>query len=162
VHHLPFSIKRVHLRTIELLKPLAKVFDLTPARFDMLYALSRRGRDLPTTQADLRRILDVSRSTVSRMAKALEALRLITRERFWLDRRKVLVRFTAAGRELFERAYRDLVENAMVDYRVDDYVVRAPQRLHIGLLAALEGALHLARRGVEDWATLRYPWHPED
>jgi DNA-binding MarR family transcriptional regulator len=172
MHHLSFSVKRIHLRTIELLKPLAKLFGLTPARFDMLYALWGRSKKyVHTTQRDLQSILDVCAATVSRMAQSLEDLGLITREEFALDRRKVLVRFTPEGLARFESAYRELVEADIGEdppstqptaaYIIDNYVIEAPAPLHARLFFALDEALRLARRGVQDRARLRFPWYED-
>src|SRR5277367_5509039 len=61
---------------------------LTGARFDMLYAVRRQGRflsgeedSIELRQSDLRRILGVTATVVSRMVRALERLGLVARRR---------------------------------------------------------------------------------
>jgi DNA-binding MarR family transcriptional regulator len=166
MHRATFSVKRVHLRTVELLKPLAAMFKLTPARFDMLYALwTRWKKHLHTTQRDLQAILGVCAATVSRMAQSLEKLGLITREEFSMDRRKVLVGFTRKGLARFESAYDELVDPRTEEglpatpptaYVIESYVTTAPYEMRTALFLAFEDALQRARRGVVDTATLRY------
>lgn len=78
MHAVAFTIKRAHLRTTDMSKRCVRRFGLTPARYDMLYALWKfRAK----RQRDLWAIFHVSRTTVSRMLAALETLGLVRRDR---------------------------------------------------------------------------------
>ncbi len=92
-----FSIKRAHLALLRLGRSLLTDDGLTPARFDLMNALGPTG----AKQSDLCRQLEVVRSVVSEMLASLEKLGWIERVR---EGRTKLVKLTAAGREVFERA----------------------------------------------------------
>jgi DNA-binding MarR family transcriptional regulator len=93
---------------------------LTCARFDMMYVLQFHPRCTRVTQRDLQDALGVSATTVSRMARALEKLGYLHRQRNPKDRRSLLVRLTDVGRALFDRTRRALMEG-----RIDDVVSQA-------------------------------------
>ncbi|MBC7018091.1 MarR family winged helix-turn-helix transcriptional regulator, partial [Salmonella enterica] len=96
MHRIFFSIKRVHLRVIEIGKGMLAEFGLTPARFDMLrVVLAHEPHGL--LQSRLRALLGVSGATVSRMLKALEELGFVTRTPFHRDRRNLLIELTSDG-----------------------------------------------------------------
>jgi DNA-binding MarR family transcriptional regulator len=148
-------------------KPLASV-GLTPARFDMLYALFARtgpGRwHHSIRQSDLRRELGVCPSVVSRMVRKLELLGLVTRARCPDDRRQIGIAITGRG---WGRIY-----------AAKPWLLRSVQRLVLGGICfgqhrdpferlrhmdSLEAYLGALRREFFDTATLGYPWgHPDD
>src|SRR5215468_82215 len=97
MHFLSFSMKRAHLRCVETLKPVAAMYGLTPARFDVLHVIFQRFGE--TSQANIRHVLGVSATTISRMVQALEKLGFISRQRHPRDRRTKLVWLTEQGRE---------------------------------------------------------------
>ena len=78
MHAIAIATKRAHLRTTHHLKQYARAYGLTPARYDMLIAISRSPICFQTS---LSRWFHVSRATVSRMLGALERLGLITRDK---------------------------------------------------------------------------------
>jgi DNA-binding MarR family transcriptional regulator len=96
-----FEMKKAHLAGARfgrtLLKPFTK---LTPARFDMLVALSEG----PMRQNDLWRLLGVVRSVVSEMLDSMRSLGWVKRIRA-ADGRTRLVSLTVRGAQLFRRAY---------------------------------------------------------
>jgi DNA-binding MarR family transcriptional regulator len=161
MHAISFALKRVQHRTLAISRRLLKGLALTPARFDMLYAIAdTANRRLP--QRTLCKKLGVTAPTVSRMAKSLEALGFIARRRSPYDHRRLDVYLTALGsyhlvyciREtsapmhfLLERAmskgdwFLDVAEHAMLD---------------------LDDQLFWMRKSMGDRAWLHYPFHPDD
>jgi DNA-binding MarR family transcriptional regulator len=99
MHAVAFATKRAHLRTLHHLQRITKRLGLTPARYDMLLAIGRGG----LLQRDLWRRFDVSRTTVSRMVRALESLGLVTRHRNAGEPSR-RVNLTDKGRILLDRA----------------------------------------------------------
>ena len=95
---------------------MLRSFGLTPARFDLMNALSMAP---DVTQSELRRRLGVVRSAVCEMLAVLESLGLVRRTRDSEDRRTWVVRLTARGRELLDRAYGDLIDSGDVPVYVD-------------------------------------------
>jgi DNA-binding MarR family transcriptional regulator len=171
MHAAFFGLKRAFHGTLRLMRsPLAKL-GLTAARFDMLYALphGRENFEVGLTQSDLRRTLGVSRPTVSRMLASLEQLRLVRRRRAEVDRRQILVALTRAGRLLIRKAERLLIDGGhaqfAVDCAVDPYQPSArwcDDTFCFFEMAGLESFLDRVRYAFGDFATLRYPWHPDD
>ncbi len=100
MHIIPFRLKRAWHSTLSHLRRLAKPFDLTPARFDLLRLL----QDRYMLQSAIHKALGVTRATTSRMLISLEKLGLIYRNRPYrtrrhLNRRNYLVHLTDEGRE---------------------------------------------------------------
>ena len=75
------------------------VEDVTLAQYRVLIELAARG---PQRVADLARLLEVERSTATRMCDRLVRKHLVHRRRTRSDRREVRVGLTPAGRELVE------------------------------------------------------------
>lgn len=100
MHSVAFAVKRAHLRTVHHLQRCVKRFGLTPARYDMMVAIAMRVAPL---QRDLWRLFDVSRTTVSRMLRALEELGLVCRHR-QPGRPSCSVNLTSKGRLALDRA----------------------------------------------------------
>jgi DNA-binding MarR family transcriptional regulator len=162
MHALFFSAKRVHHRILAFgrryfFKPLR----LTPARFDMLYAI--KGHRYGLTQRELRDILGVTAATVSVMATSLEALGHIKRKPCAGDARNVWVKVTKRGRRLVNKAIRLHVGSGAVDMIVDcAFSVKWYSDSRFEELYALDSALGYARRYLRDEATLHYYFHPDD
>lgn len=100
MHALFFHVKIAHLSIQVVARRLAREIDLTPARFDLLVAISRHGPYPGTRQDELRRTLHVSTSNVSRMVRALERLGWVERTRDRDDRRTWRVRLTERAEEM--------------------------------------------------------------
>jgi DNA-binding MarR family transcriptional regulator len=144
---------------------------LTAARFDMMYALTRRSgkqgkfdrREI--RQSELRQTLGVSAPVVARMLRSLEALGWITRRRpAHGDQRQRQVTLTEKGIVCIREAYK-------LNFRIAERIVYhaicwgkhhdAGERLvH---METLEGYLRSLRQYCRDGARLYYPWgHPDD
>ena len=160
MHQINFGFKRNHLLSLALTRPFAEQFNLTPARFDMLLAIYHRRRGA-TTQADLRDVLGVCPPVISRMARSLEELGFIARERLESDKRKVLVTFTARGFFLFKRALHKLLHSGVID-RAVGRVPPLSRKWRRDMLLGLSDSLLLMRNGFKDIASLLYVWHPDD
>ena len=109
-----FEVKGTHLAFQRAGRSFLRPYGLTPARFDLMNALGRNG----LKQSDLWKRLNVVRSVVSEMVGALQALSWVKRVRA-ADGRTWLVMLTRRGREVFERAYAECVENGDVTVTVD-------------------------------------------
>jgi DNA-binding MarR family transcriptional regulator len=162
MHHIFFSLKRTHHRALAYSRRLSVPYGLTPARFDMMYAIDRH-RDSLLWQSHLRRLLGVTAATISRMVRSLEELGYITRDRNAFDRRQIDIRITKLGSSVF-----DFVENLTMTTGNVDFIVTGAFAVlwyaesAISDLFDFEAFLHRARDRLWDTATLRYPWHPDD
>jgi DNA-binding MarR family transcriptional regulator len=97
MHALSFRLKRAHLRAMEIHKPLARMFGLTPARFDVMSVIRMMGG--ACWQSTIAAYLGVSGVTIGRMVQALEEQGLVRRDEDPYDRRKLVVRLTRCGFE---------------------------------------------------------------
>lgn len=105
MHFLMFRFKRAHLRSLAIARKLAKELQgLTPARYDIMYALSH-GAECQMLQCDLWRALGISRAAVSVMVRRLMALGFLRRWRSLADKRTFVVAFTTEGAEAMRLAY---------------------------------------------------------
>ena len=114
MHRIFFSVKRVHLRVVEISKRLVKHFELTPARFDML-RIVRLHAPHGVTQSRIRELLGVSAATISRMLKSLQVLGFVRRMRHPRDARDVLVWLTELGENRVSRAVAALIDSGVAD-----------------------------------------------
>ncbi len=154
MHFLSFSLKRTHLRTLALVRPWLRGSRITPARYDLLYALRRM--NCSVAQCTLRRAVGLAAATVSRTLKRLEALGLIRREPTMHDRRMKLVTFTGRGFAEFERVRRDVFWPGHLTIAYASAL--GPQSRQIGARLRRLNALHgQIARFFGDGATLRYP-----
>ncbi len=156
-----FGLKGGHLSASRFARRALRPFALTPARFDLMNALGRRG----ARQCDLWRRLNVVRSVVSEMVGALLELGWVKRVRA-ADGRTWLVSLTKRGRDVFERAYARWVESGDAAVYVDAVLVDRqfevdPARSRIELIT-------LTARFIDElgWELPRarslYPWDPAD
>ena len=102
MHDVAFTIKRAHLRTTHIAQRCVRRFGLTPARYDMMYAIWQHRA---TRQSDLWSLFHVSRTTVSRMLIALEGLGLVQRTRR-RGRTSCALELTTKGQDIIRDAVR--------------------------------------------------------
>jgi DNA-binding MarR family transcriptional regulator len=102
-----FGLKRAFHGTLRLGRKPLREHGLTAARFDLLFALTDEGRARRAAmyQSTLRRILGVSRATVSRMMISLEELGLVERRKSETDRRQLEVELSPWGWARIRDAY---------------------------------------------------------
>ena len=156
MHRIFFSIKRVHLRVVEISKRLTKTFELTPARFDMMRIVLLHA-PYGTTQWKIRTLLGVSAATVSRMLKSLEKLGFVARARCARDARDVVVTLTKLGRRRVAGAVRALVKSGVADTFAKRGVDFDPG-IATMKLAILQTELSSMRRIYGDAAAFIDPW----
>ena len=110
-----FETKSTHLALQRVGRKLLEEYGITPARFDLMNALGLKGM----RQSDLWKRLNVVRSVISVMVRALVKRGWVERARA-TDARTWLVTLTEKGREIFQRAFDERVENGdtavMMDY----------------------------------------------
>jgi DNA-binding MarR family transcriptional regulator len=164
-----FGLKRAFHGTLRIARPMLTSLGLTAARFDLLYALMESGHAVSKYQSRPRKTLGVSRPTVSRMLKSLEERGLVSRERSRRDRRQLDVRLTDSGRTLIRRAHRHLTKSGWARLAVDSALGATAMQnrwfdpMHCLMETdRLEGVLKKVRAAFGDFATLYYPWHPDD
>jgi DNA-binding MarR family transcriptional regulator len=160
-----FGLKRSFHGTLRVSRAGLAACGLTAARFDLLYCLYQRdGR--AGAQRTLTRELGVTRSTTSRMLASLEALGVVKRTRHFGDRRQRWVTLTDAGRARIQRAVYELdvlgssqlaVNCALGGERWYDFDSHG-----FFEMAKLDDLLRRIRGAFADFATLYYPWHPDD
>lgn len=164
-----FGLKRACQGALRAGHELTKEYGLTPARFDLLFAL-KQWRDLhgPTfalSQLGLRIALGVSAPTVSRMLRSLEKLRLVGRgPRKHEYRTTRPVWLTLRGRSLIRRAAKRIVYNKRAQ-RLSYRALRATREAHerdFVRRESLEEMLRTMRRFFGDVAVLHYAWHADD
>ena len=166
MHTVFFGFKRAHHATLGLTRVALKRMGLTAARFDLLFAAKSAGR-FGVLQSRLRRLLGVSRTTVSRMLASLEQLGLLTRKVTWSDRRTRLVELTPRGRATITFAHRAFTRSGWAQLALDSALgTYGAFRWYrdgdcIQATSLVDGLLRHVREAFRDRATLRYPWDPE-
>ena len=159
MHRSFFSIKRVHLRVVEIGKHLLRCYRLTPARFDMLrIVMEHDEEDVPAVaQAKICVLLGVSGATVSRMLKALEKLGFVTRAPEARDRRCRMVSLTLEGYAVISDAVRRFVDNGLAEKMarrgLDRDRVEGTRKLEV-----LQTMLSSMRKVYVDAAPFDDPW----
>ncbi len=112
------SLKQAANEALIAQNQMTKEFGLTPARFDVLFALKEFSDELPTmtmTQYELRDMFRVTAPVISRMLRSLEQLGLVRRgPRIRKYRTSRLVHLTSQGRSLIRRAAKRIVFNRRV------------------------------------------------
>jgi len=132
-----FEMKRGHLSASRFARRALRPFALTPARFDLMNAIGARG----ARQCDLWRQLNVVRSVISEMLRALLDLRWVKRVRA-ADGRTWLVMLTQRGRAVFERANSRWVESGDATVQVDAVLAEHhyevdPETKRVGLISMM-------------------------
>jgi DNA-binding MarR family transcriptional regulator len=158
MHIIFFGLKRAHHGTLHITRPMLIRMGLTAARFDLLYAVKERRNGI--RQSVLRRVLGVSRATVSKMLASLEELGLLTRETDREDRRTRRVRLTSLGLHRIRYAYRQLARSGWAQLAVESALGPAGAE---AATQVLDDLLSRIREAFGDFGSLEYPWpHPDD
>jgi len=122
-----FGVKRAFYATLNITRPGLADFGLTPARYDVLYAIADADTQYGVCpQRNLWRVLGVARSTMSKLLHSLEELGLVRRERWSIDRRQRYVSLTALGRARLRRAHRSLVRGNHIPLAVESALTEPP------------------------------------
>ena len=167
MHCIFFGLKRAHQGTLRITRGVLAALGLTAARFDLLYALKKSNGGV--VQSALRRVLGVSRATVSRMLASLEELGLVRRSVPGKDRRQRLVELTTKGRWRIAFAHRQLTRSGRAQLAVDSALAGEYAQFRWcdedacrKATASLQVVLDRLRDGFYDFATLDYPSGPEE
>jgi DNA-binding MarR family transcriptional regulator len=171
MNEIALGVKRTFHGFLRITRQRFASVGLTAARFDMLYAVRKHGlafrREDPVTinQSDLRRVLGVTATVVSRMVRALETLGLVERHRHgYGDRRQIRVTLTKRGLQTVNRACRLLLRRVQRSvYKAICYGHHRDSWKRLFAMDTLESYLRVLRKRFRDTATLYYPWgHPDD
>jgi DNA-binding MarR family transcriptional regulator len=161
MHAMLFGLKRGYYAGLRYARRVLLAFGLTPARFDLMFAVREHGWHL---QSELRRILGVAGPTVSRMLKSLEKLGLICRQTSPNDAREKIVQLTEEGGMCIERAAHAVIGSGCAEAAMSRAAMgeRPNWSFRRGMLAvqSLEEALVRVRRGFGDGAQLLYTHSP--
>jgi DNA-binding MarR family transcriptional regulator len=147
-----FELKAAHLSVQRVARFFAKPHGVTPARFDLMNALGEKGM----IQSDLWKRLNVVRSVICEMVRSLMELGWVTRVRA-ADSRTWLVMRTKLGREIFQRAFQETVNNGEVVFMLE----RGLEGCHSNTLTARETLWWYCGQFLEAYRT-RPPWRGED
>jgi DNA-binding MarR family transcriptional regulator len=164
MNHFLYATKRAYYGTLRVVRAPATSVGVTAARFDLMYAIfgAYRGQ---IHQAALARKVGVSVPVVARMLRSLEELGYVLRERCRVDRRKILVGLTKAGRRCFLRARLVLMCSGLVDLAIDSALGGErwfDEAYALDEKDRLDHALTRLRDAFWAGGELRYPWHPDD
>jgi DNA-binding MarR family transcriptional regulator len=167
MHAIFFGLKRAHHGTLRITRRVLAALGLTAARFDLLYAVKSERRGM--IQSALRKVLGVSRATVSRMLASLEELGFLRRTVTAQDRRQKLVELTTKGWWRIVRAQRHFMRSGWAQLALDS-ALAGQYREHRWCdeaacreaTASLHVRLDDLRRGFYDFATLDYPLGPDE
>jgi DNA-binding MarR family transcriptional regulator len=161
-------MKRAFHGTLRIPRKPLKGYGLTPARFDLLWALSTSPFE-SARQSRLRKELGVTAPTVSRMVKSLEALGVVRTERDPFDRRQRIVRLTKAGLARIGAAVECFIgrrgAKRILDRALGRHLPRGGgSRTSVVFTRTcdFDYLLGCIRDTCGDGATLHYPWHPDD
>jgi DNA-binding MarR family transcriptional regulator len=170
-----FASKRVFHSAVNLTRRSMQAVapGMTAARFDMMYALTRRSWDenkfdamKKLRQSELWRTLGVSPPVVARMLRSLEALGWVTRRRpAYGDQRQREVTLTEKGLACIREAYKT---HFRIAERIVYHAICWGKHRDAGArwvnMSRLESYLNSLREHCRDRAQLYlYPWgHPDD
>ena len=154
-----FALKRAWQSTLRLCRFILKDMGMTAARYDMLCAIKgERGR---TSQKRLREILGVTRPTVSKMLRSLEALGFVRRSVNPVDERCKDVWLTEAGAAALAFVYKKVVRPGWVHFALAWTMAPRtrkllPARFCDDEMMQLDRHLWRIRRGYCDTGSLSY------
>jgi DNA-binding MarR family transcriptional regulator len=160
MHQVFFSVKRVHLRVVEIGKKLLKQFELTPARFDLLRVVDAH-HPHPVLQSKICTLLGVSAATVSRMLISLERLGFVVREKATTDPRNLLVSLSDFGWNRVDEAMVALVCRGTAERMARRGMAFEP-KLAVLRLSVLQKHLNSMRRIYGDDAPFIHPWRDDE
>ena len=171
MHALYFRLKRAFQSTLRSSRPALRHYGLTPARFDLLYAIQgedhfQRQREPPSMwQSTLRRALGVTAPTVSRMLRSLEELGLVRRRVDGFDTRQRVVELTRQGYALLRRTMYQLMGSGWVDLAATSALVYPELPLpsdfeDVSTIDAIVNRLKCIAACFRDTGDVDYPFQP--
>jgi len=150
VHELSFGLKRAHLRAVAVHLPLARRFGLTPARFDVMFAIwEESGCAL---QIGIAHRLGLSPTTICKMLKVMEDAGLVERAVHQGDLRQRWVMFTRRGFKRFSEAMEAFLRNDHLRAFYDG--IHEEGRAFVARVAS---AARFVAKSLGDWSSQWYP-----
>ncbi len=162
-----FGAKRAFYATLRVARPALAELGLTPARFDLMYALLPAADQtfFRLRQSELRDVLGVSGATVCRMLRSLETLGFIKRRREESEKRQRIVELTKEGVARVRAVCDDLIDSDSVALALDS-ALGGERWLDRGYCFlekdTADSVFRRIRHGFGDKATLTYRWHYDD
>jgi DNA-binding MarR family transcriptional regulator len=152
MHNLVFGLKRLHQTAQRYATNALRFYGLTPARFDVLQVVGSSGMIM---QSDLRRMLGVARSTLSKMLTSMERRGLVRRWSVAPQRTPKSVSLTERARELFLRVY--ALARPAASAVVGEAFAIPPNGFmrYSGVMIVVDDLLDNLRRRVGDRASLQ-------
>jgi len=164
MHQISFLMKRCFQSALRFHRPLSQPLHrkLTPARFDLLYAvLGRSGRG-SAEQTDIVKMLGVTRPTISRMLRSLRELGWIQRKRSPRHPRAWIIFLTDIGKSLMKLATRVIIKRGFMHNVYRDFNDRSDPDPDWRVFLAVHWLDKLARH-LGDGATFEFDYgHPDD
>ena len=121
-----FGLKRGYYASLSLTRGALRIYGLTPARYDVLFAIDARAG--ATRQSELRKILGIARSTMTRILSRMRELGLITRTR--ADGRSWQLAITKDGLMRLRAAHWELVLEGLVPLAVQSALAQGGSLPH--------------------------------
>jgi DNA-binding MarR family transcriptional regulator len=112
MHRVTWDVKRVFLRLSKVRRKVMERWGLTPARFDMLYAI-RCQRRFWFPQRALRKLLGVCASAISRMIDSLVETGFLVRRRVEGDRRLRELKITKHGKRTLRCMFGNIIKSGL-------------------------------------------------
>ena len=161
MHPLAFKIKRVHHRILFYGRFLLRgIPHMTPARFDLLYALDWRHGELE--QHELLEQLGIHPTTLSKMLKRLEQLGVVVRQKSLRDGRAKKINLTTFGQSIIRIAMRRVLRWGPLQVMFESFFRAGPGDCFLRV-DALWSTMMLLSQHLRDTARLAYPTdHPDD
>jgi len=159
MHEVMFRLKRAHLRAVEFAKPLAQAFGLTPARFDVLYAIQIAGHagTREVSQKVIRNALGLSAATISKILARMEKRGLVTRARSFVDRRRSEVVITSYGLAAFGAAVHAFLRLGILQGVYETIYGGGDAAQSKGFLTRMRNGLRKVARRFGDRSSIAYP-----
>jgi len=158
MHDLTFRFKRAHLKAVAFGRLLLKKFELTPARFDVLYVVQRGGTS-GVLQSDIWETLGLHKTTISKMCKRLEQLGLVYRCNAGKPRHEICVQLTSEGIKRIGLAMNFVFRTEGPRFAIGAVMSRIEPDVE-GFISKLRRLTERAARNLGDTSTLLYPMLP--
>ena len=112
MHRVTWDVKRVFLGLTKVRRKLMERWGLTPARFDMLFAI-RCERQFWFPQRKLRELLGVCASAISRMIDSLVEIGFLVRRRVEGDKRRRELKITKHGKRTLRCMFGHIIKSGL-------------------------------------------------
>ena len=129
VHDVTWNLRSMALAALKLRRGLFERWGLTPARFDMLFAI-RCQRQGWYPQRNLRELLGVGASTISRMIDSLVEIGFLRRRRVEGDARRRELSITKHGKRTLRCMFENIIGSGLARKIVGELLSNDPDGTH--------------------------------